>query len=97
MSTETGTMTTHSSTPVAIEPSAGFWVRYGELWRKLINDVACEGLLWPQLDLHIAQMLVLGALNWAVEWWNPRRGSIESVVRNAQLIIRHGLTDGATA
>ncbi len=71
--------------------------RYGELWRKLINDVACEGLLWPQLDLHIAQMLVLGALNWAVEWWNPRRGSIESVVRNAQLIIRHGLTDGATA
>jgi TetR/AcrR family transcriptional regulator, cholesterol catabolism regulator len=71
--------------------------RYGDIWRKLINDVAREGLLWPQLDQHIAQMLVLGALNWAVEWWNPRRGSIESVVLNAQLMIRHGLTDGSTA
>jgi TetR/AcrR family transcriptional regulator, cholesterol catabolism regulator len=30
-----------------------------------------------------------------VEWWNPRRGSIESVVANAQSIIRHGLTETA--
>jgi TetR/AcrR family transcriptional regulator, cholesterol catabolism regulator len=69
--------------------------RYGDIWRRLINDVAREGPLRPELDLYIAQMLVLGALNWAVEWWNPRRGSIESVVANAQSIIRHGLTDAA--
>jgi TetR/AcrR family transcriptional regulator, cholesterol catabolism regulator len=69
--------------------------RYGEIWRRLINDIAREGLLRPQLDLYIAQMMVLGSLNWAVEWWNPRRGSIESVVANAQSIIRHGLTETA--
>jgi AcrR family transcriptional regulator len=67
--------------------------RYGEIWRRLINDIAREGLLRPELDLYIAQMMVLGSLNWAVEWWNPRLGSIESVVANAQSIIRHGLTD----
>lgn len=67
--------------------------RYGEIWRRLINDVAREGVLRPELDLYIAQMLVLGALNWAVEWWNPRRGAIETVVANAQSVIRHGLTD----
>jgi TetR/AcrR family transcriptional regulator, cholesterol catabolism regulator len=67
--------------------------RYGEIWRRLINDIAREGLLRPELDLYIAQMMVLGSLNWAVEWWNPRRGSIESVVANAQSIIRHGLTE----
>src|ERR1700736_1791392 len=65
--------------------------RYGEVWRKLVNDLAREGRLRPDLDLYIAQMLVLGALNWAVEWWNPRRGSLEVVVANAQSFIRHGI------
>ncbi|MEE6176090.1 TetR/AcrR family transcriptional regulator [Mycobacterium sp. 050134] len=70
--------------------------RYGEIWRRLINNMAREGSLRPELDLYIAQMLVLGALNWAVEWWNPRRGSVEAVVRNAQSIIRHGLAEEPT-
>jgi AcrR family transcriptional regulator len=65
--------------------------RYGEVWRRLINDLAREGQLRPELDLYIAQMLVLGALNWAVEWWSPRRGSLEAVVANAQSFIRHGI------
>jgi TetR/AcrR family transcriptional regulator, cholesterol catabolism regulator len=68
--------------------------RYGEVWRKLISDLAREGRLCPDLDLYIAQMLVLGALNWAVEWWNPRRGSVEAVVANAQSFIRHGIATG---
>jgi TetR/AcrR family transcriptional regulator, cholesterol catabolism regulator len=65
--------------------------RYGEVWRRLINDLAREGRLRAELDLYIAQMLVLGALNWAVEWWTPRRGSLETVVANAQSFIRHGI------
>jgi TetR/AcrR family transcriptional regulator, cholesterol catabolism regulator len=66
--------------------------RYGEIWRRLINDLAREGSLRPELDLYIAQMLVLGALNWTVEWWDPRRASVEAVVANAQAIIRHGIS-----
>jgi TetR/AcrR family transcriptional regulator, cholesterol catabolism regulator len=65
--------------------------RYGEVWRRMINDLAHDGRLRPELDLYIAQMLVLGALNWAVEWWDPRRGSLEAVVANAQSFIRHGI------
>ena len=65
--------------------------RYGEVWRRLINDLAREGRLRPELDLYIAQMLILGALNWAVEWWTPRRGPLETVVANAQSLIRHGI------
>ncbi len=66
--------------------------RYGEVWRGLINDLARAGRLRPELDLYIAQMLVLGALNWAVEWWDPHRGSLEAVVTNAKSLIRHGIT-----
>ena len=63
-----------------------------EVWRKLINELARSGALRPELDLYIAQMLVLGALNWTVEWWDSRRGSVDAVVSNAQTLVRHGLT-----
>jgi TetR/AcrR family transcriptional regulator, cholesterol catabolism regulator len=65
--------------------------RYGEVWRRLVNDLARAGELRADLDLYLAQMLVLGALNWAVEWWDPRRGSLDTVVANAQSFVRHGL------
>jgi TetR/AcrR family transcriptional regulator, cholesterol catabolism regulator len=65
--------------------------RYGEVWRRLVNDLARSGELRADLDLYLAQMLVLGALNWAVEWWDPRRGSLDTVVANAQSFVRHGL------
>jgi len=67
--------------------------RYGEVWRRLINDMARSDQLRADLDLYMAQMLVLGALNWAVEWWDPRRGSLEAVVANAQSFVRHGLAE----
>lgn len=67
--------------------------RYGEVWRRLINDLARSGELSVDLDLYIAQMLVLGGLNWAVEWWDPRRGSLDTVVANAQSFVRHGLAE----
>ncbi len=70
--------------------------RYGEVWRRLINDIARSGQLRADLDLYLAQMLVLGALNWAVEWWDPRRGSMEAVVANAQSFVRHGLAETPT-
>ncbi len=66
--------------------------RYGEIWRRLVNDLARSGELRDELDLYVAQMLVFGALNWAVEWWDPRRGSLETIVANAQSFVRHGLS-----
>jgi hypothetical protein len=40
----------------------------------------------------MAQALVLGSLNWTAEWWNPRRSSIELIVKNAQSLVRNGLS-----
>jgi AcrR family transcriptional regulator len=69
--------------------------RYGEIWRRLINELARSGGLRADLDLYIAQMLVFGALNWTVEWWDSRRGSVDAVVANAKSLVIHGLTDPA--
>ena len=65
--------------------------RYGDLWRQLVQDAAQAGLLRPDVDPVVARMLVLGALNWAAEWWNPRRGSLDTMIRTAQSLVRHGL------
>lgn len=65
--------------------------KYGEVWSGLIRQAAAEGQLRPDLDLFIAQMLVLGSLNWTAEWWNPKRGSIDVVVKNAQSFVRHAI------
>jgi len=66
---------------------------YGEIWRRIINDLARSGELRADFDLYIAQMLILGTLNWALEWWDPRRTSPDVVVANAQSFVRHGLSD----
>lgn len=65
--------------------------RYGDLWRQLVQDAAQAGLVRPDVDPVVARMLVLGALNSAAEWWNPRRGSLDTVIRTAQSLVRHGL------
>ena len=67
------------------------------MWRKLLQDADNAGLLRPDLDPMTARMMVLGALNWAAEWWNPRRGSLDTVVRTAQSLVRHGLGTGPDA
>lgn len=64
---------------------------YGEVWRKLFKNAADAGKIRDDLDQRVARMLVIGALNWAAEWWNPRRGSLDSVVASAQTLIRAGL------
>lgn len=66
--------------------------KYGDVWRHLLLEAIQSGHVRPDLDPSVARMLVLGALNWAAEWWNPRRGSIETVVRTAQSLVRHGLS-----
>lgn len=65
--------------------------RYGEIWRRLFDDAVADGQLSPELDPRIAHMLVLGALNWAAEWFDPQRTPLSGVVLQAQTLIRSGL------
>jgi TetR/AcrR family transcriptional regulator, cholesterol catabolism regulator len=71
--------------------------QYGDMWCKLLQEAENAGLLRPDLEALSARMMVLGALNWAAEWWNPRRGSLDTVVRTAQSLVRHGLAVDASA
>ena len=65
--------------------------KYGVIWRQLFRDAKDAGDIRPDLDLHLGRMLVMGALNWAAEWWNPRSGSLNEVVKAAQSIVLAGI------
>ena len=64
---------------------------YGSVWRTLFEEARDRGEIAPDLDLHAAQLLVIGALNSAPEWWNPRRVSLDDVVATALHITIRGL------
>jgi TetR/AcrR family transcriptional regulator, cholesterol catabolism regulator len=65
---------------------------YGRIWRRLFDDARADGELRDDLDTRIAQLLVIGALNWSTEWFDPRRSSVDTIVSNAQVLVRNGLS-----
>jgi TetR/AcrR family transcriptional regulator, cholesterol catabolism regulator len=67
-------------------------VAYGRIWRRLFDEARADGQLRDDLDARLAQLLVIGALNWCAEWFDPRRSSVDTVVSNAQVLVRNGLS-----
>ncbi len=63
---------------------------YHDTWRRLLTRAREEGLLRPDLELTVARMLVVGALNWAVEWW-PVDGSLSAMVETTRSFVDHAL------
>jgi TetR/AcrR family transcriptional regulator, cholesterol catabolism regulator len=68
---------------------------YGRIWQRLFDDAVADGEMRADLDKRIVQGLVLGALNWTAEWWDPRRGSLDTIVANAQELVRSGISPAA--
>ncbi|MDT5256390.1 MAG: TetR/AcrR family transcriptional regulator, cholesterol catabolism regulator, partial [Mycobacterium sp.] len=64
---------------------------YNAIWSRLFDDAAADGQLRSDLDPRMVQALVVGSLNWTAEWWNPRRSSLELIVKNAQSLVRRGV------
>jgi AcrR family transcriptional regulator len=70
---------------------------YGRIWRRLFDGARIGGQLRSDLDARHAQLLVLGALNWSAEWFDPRRSSVDTIVSNAQVLVRNGLSPAQKA
>ena len=66
--------------------------KYGAYWNELIEAAADAGQLRPGTDLFVARMLVLGALNWTAEWYEPKREERPTAIADqAVAMVLHGL------
>ncbi|MFC3229712.1 TetR family transcriptional regulator [Marinibaculum pumilum] len=64
---------------------------YGKLWRQLLRDAREAGEIRGDLNLSAMRMMIVGALNWAVEWYHPEDGPAEQIARDFVEMVLHGL------
>jgi AcrR family transcriptional regulator len=74
--------------------------QYEQMWRDLLADAAARGAIRPGTDLRLLRLLLLGAMNWTVEWHKPRRNeadSVEAIARSLVDLALHGVFEAAPA
>ena len=68
------------SVPAAVRaPNRGVRRAYEDLWRGIVADLQAEGLIDPAISPDGVRLLLLGALNWANEWYRPGGLSLDAV------------------
>lgn len=67
------------------------FVIYGNLWEELFDKAKASGELKPDLDTAFLQRIVIGALNWTVEWFDTGRYSISHFADRVADIMLDGL------
>ncbi len=65
--------------------------QYGRLWQGLV-DAAAEGTQFrSKAQKKALRMLIIGGLNWTVEWWNASQAPLDEVVQTALMMTRASL------
>jgi hypothetical protein len=64
---------------------------YGALWRGLLEAARAAGAIRSDVDLSVVRMALMGALNWAADWYKPGRLSPERIARDISTMIMGGL------
>lgn len=67
---------------------------YGQLWDGLLSDARDAGEIRDDLDLQTLRLLILGSLNWTVEWPDRAKRSPEKVADILIAALFDGITTG---
>ena len=46
---------------------------YATIFGTLLGEAERQGLIKPGFDLSVVRMLMLGALTWVAEWYDPEK------------------------
>jgi AcrR family transcriptional regulator len=62
---------------------------YEDLWDEFLQQLRDEGLLRRGVDLRSFRLMLLGALNATLEWFDPDQGNIDALaIRYADMLAR---------
>lgn len=64
---------------------------YSKIWTGLLAEADRAGELREGLDVNVSRLLILGAMNWAAEWWKPRHRTLDDLVAATQALVLHGM------
>jgi len=64
---------------------------YGALWQSLLVAARKAGAIRADVDLSVVRMSILGALNWAADWYKPGRLTPKDIARDIAAMVLGGL------
>lgn len=64
---------------------------YGKIWDGLLLEAKKNGELRPNLTLGVARLVIVGAINWTTEWYDPKQDNLNEVAPQMVSILSDGL------
>ena len=50
---------------------------YEARWTELLRDLQADGRIPASIDVNVARLILFGAMNSSVEWFDPSRGNLD--------------------
>ena len=65
---------------------------YGAIWRQVLEAARDAGEIRADVNLSAIRMSILGALNWAADWYHPTGATPKQIARDIVVMVLHGLS-----
>lgn len=62
-----------------------------QIWRVLFAEAKAAGEIRDDLDLSVVRLLMLGMMNWSIEWYKPGRLTPDELAQQAAIILFEGM------
>ncbi|HWK64569.1 TetR/AcrR family transcriptional regulator [Pseudorhodoplanes sp.] len=62
-----------------------------QLWRALLNEAREEGLVRDDVDLSVIRLLLIGMMNWSVEWYRQGRLTPSQIADQVTILLFEGI------
>ena len=64
---------------------------YTRLWDDLLRQAADAGMLRTDVPVPMVRQFLVGALNWPVDWYDPRRGGFDQLSAQITGLVLDGM------
>jgi hypothetical protein len=64
---------------------------YVVLWQDLLAAAQAAGTIRCDIDTHVLRPLLLGSLNWSVEWYDPSQRPVAEIATQAVEMLFYGV------
>ena len=71
--------------------------RYERYWVELLSGLQQRGAIRADCDLQRTVYFLFGAMNWATEWYDPRKSPLSAVAADLARLAVSGLQDSPAA
>lgn len=65
--------------------------RYGQVWEQIFQQAIDADQFRKDVKIEPLREFVLGALNWTVEWFDPKKHSLDELIERSTQLVLNGI------